>query len=109
MEDVRFADVAVPAGTIDENLVGAVLPALAWAPGARFTLSVLTAKGAVQPRTYAVAAEEPVTVAGTAIPAFKITATGGEQAGAFWIEKAAPHRILKFGPMGQPVEFVRVR
>ena len=109
MEDVGFADVAVPVGTIDENLVAALLPTLAWAPGAQFTLSVLTAKGAVQPRTYAVAAEEPVTVAGAAVPAFKVSATGGEQAGTFWIEKAAPHRILKFGPLGQPIEFVRVR
>lgn len=109
MEDVRFADVAVPAGTLDESVLAAVLPTLAWAPGARFTLNALSAKGVVQPRTYAVAAEEPVTVAGVAVPAFKVSATGGEQAGTFWIEQAAPHRILKFGPLGQPIEFVRVR
>ncbi len=109
MEPVRFADVAVPAGTIDENLASVFLPYLAWGPDARHTLNVLTSKGAVQPRTYAVSGEEPVTIAGAAVPAFKVSVSGGEAPVVIWIEKAAPHRVLKIGPVGQPIEFVRVK
>ena len=109
MEPVRFADVAVPAGTIDENLASVFLPYLAWGPDARHTLNVLTSKGAVQPRTYAVSGEEPVTIAGAAVPAFKVSVSGGEAPAVIWIEKAAPHRVLKIGPVGQPIEFVRVK
>jgi len=109
MEPVRFADVAVPAGTIDENLASVFLPYLAWGPDARHTLNVLTSKGAVQPRTYAVSGEEPVTIAGAAVPAFKVSVSAGEAPVVIWIEKAAPHRVLKISPVGQPIEFVRVK
>jgi len=71
MEPVRFADVAVPVGTIDENLSSVFLPYLAWTPDARHTLNVLTAKGAVQPRTYAVSGVEDVTIAGASVAAFE--------------------------------------
>jgi zinc protease len=109
MEPVRFADVAVPAGTIDENLASVFLPYLAWGPDARHTLNVLTSKGAVQPRTYAVSGEEPVTIAGAAVPAFKVSVSGGEAPAVIWIEQAAPHRVLKIAPVGQPIEFVRIK
>ena len=109
MEPVRFADVAVPAGTIDENLASVVLPYLIWTPDARHTLNVLTSKGAVQPRTYAVTGEESVTIAGAPVVAFKISVSGGEAPAVMWVEKAAPHRLLKIAPVGQPIEFVRVR
>ena len=43
------------------------------------------------------------------MPAFKVSVSGGEAPVVIWIEKAAPHRVLKIGPVGQPIEFVRVR
>ncbi|MBM3885415.1 MAG: insulinase family protein [Gemmatimonadetes bacterium] len=109
MEPVRFADVAVPAGVVDENIASVLLPYLAWAPDARHTINVLTSKGAVQPRTYAVTGEEAVTIAGAPVPAFKVSVSGGEAPVVMWIEKVASHRVLKIGPVGQPIEFVRVR
>jgi len=109
MEPVRFADVAIPVGTIDENLSSVFLPYLAWTPDARHTLNVLTAKGAVQPRTYAVSGVEDVTIAGASVAAFKVSVSGGEAPAVIWIEQAAPHRVLKIAPVGQPIEFVRVR
>jgi hypothetical protein len=80
-----------------------------WTPDARHTLNVLTSKGAVQPRTYAVTGEESVTIAGAPVVAFKISVSGGEAPAVMWVEKAAPHRLLKIAPVGQPIEFVRVR
>lgn len=109
MEPVRFADVTVPAGVVDENVASVFLPYLAWGPDARHTINVLTSKGVVQPRTYAVTGEESVTIAGAPVAAYKLSVSGGEAPVVVWIEKTAPHRVLKIGPVGQPIEFVRVR
>lgn len=45
MEPVRFTDVTVPAGVVDENVASVFLPYLAWGPDARHTINVLTSKG----------------------------------------------------------------
>ncbi len=110
MQPVKYEGVAVPAGTLDDNLVQAMLPYLAWAPGAKISVNVLASgKGTVQVNTYTVTGEETLTVPLGTVETFKVSFTGGEQPGTFWIEKAAPHRVMKFGPAGSPIEFVRVR
>ena len=110
MQPVKYEGVVVPAGAVDDNVVQALLPYLKWAPGASFTVAVFTSgKGVVQQLTYKVSGEETLTLAIGAVETYKVSFSGGDAPGTFWIEKAAAHRVMKFGPAGQPVEFVRVR
>ena len=57
----------------------------------------------------AVVGEESITVPMGTVETYKVSFTGGEAPGTYWIEKAPAHRVMKFGPAGQPVEFARVR
>ena len=101
-------DTAVVAGTIDDNAVEALLPALRWAPGAKWTMNVLGAsEGEVKPWTLAVTGTESVTLGGKAIEAYHAELTGGPATLNFWISTAAPHRLLKITVAGQPLEFLR--
>lgn len=110
MTPVSFANVEVPAGTLDDNLVQGLLPFFKWAPGVKVQVSVLlSGKGMVQVRSFEVAGEETVNVPLGAIETYRVTMSGGDQPGTFWIEKAPAHRVIKFGPASQPVEFVRVK
>jgi zinc protease len=107
---VEFANVDVPAGVIDDNAVQHLLPYFRWAPGARFDFSVFASgKGVLEQRTLTVTAEEAVTVPLGTFPAYRVSYTGGEAPGTYWVEAALPHRVLKFGPSAIPLEFVRVR
>lgn len=110
MQNVRYADVPVPPGTIDDNLLVGLLPFFPWTPEASFTVNVFASgRGVVEQRTFRVAAEEVVTVPAGTFAAFRVDYAGGEAPGTYWVESAAPHRVLKFGPQGVPLEFVRVR
>jgi predicted Zn-dependent peptidase len=103
-------DTDVPAGTIDGNLVTVIVPALTWALGARFTVPVFaTDKGSVVLYTIAVTGEESVKVPLGTFDVYKADVTGGEQPMAFWIEKAAPNRLIKIAFVGAPIEMHRVR
>lgn len=110
MQSVNYRDVAVPPGTVDDNAMQALLPLFPWRADARFTIAVFASgKGKVESREFRVMAEEAVTVPLGTFAAFRVSYTGGEAPGTYWIESAAPHRLLKFGPAGVPLEFVRVR
>lgn len=110
MQPVKYEKVAVPEGTLDDNVVQGLLPYFNWAPGASFTVAVFaTGKGTVEPRTYKVAGEEELTLPIGTVKTWRVTATGGEQPGTYWIEMAMPHRVMKFGPANAPVEFVRAK
>lgn len=110
MQNVRYDDVPIPAGTIDDNLLVALLPFIEWRADASFRLSVFASgKGVVEPRSFRVEGEEVVTVPLGAFAAYRVTYAGGEAPGTYWIESSAPHRVLKFGPSGVPLEFVRER
>lgn len=110
MQPVAYTDVEVPAGTIDDNAIQGLLPFFKWAPGVTVNVSVLASgKGTVRVNSYQVVAEETITVPMGTVETYKVSFTGGEAPGMFWIEKAPAHRVMKFGPVGQPVEFARVR
>jgi zinc protease len=110
MQEVRYADVTIPEGTIDDNLLIALLPFFKWQPGATIDVGVFSSgRGVVERRTLRVEGEESVTVPAGSFAAFRVSYTGGEATGTYWIEAAAPHRLLKFGPAGVPLEIVRVR
>lgn len=110
MTPVKYAAVALPAGTVEDNVLQGLLPYFKWAPGAKIQVSVLqTGKGTVAVYTYEVVGEETITVPMGAVETYKVSLTGGEAPGNYWIERAPAHRVIKFGPVGQPVEFARVR
>ncbi len=110
MQEVRYADVAVPEGTVDDNLLVTLLPFFQWQAGAVIDVGVFSSgRGVVERRNFRVESEDVVTVPVGTFAAFRVSYTGGESPGTYWIEVAAPHRVLKFGPAGVPLEFVRVR
>lgn len=103
-------DAEMPAGAVDDNALTALLPAFNWAPGAKFTLPVFqSGKGAAGSVTLSVAGEETATVPAGAIPAWKVELSGVDQPVVFWVEKAAPHRLVKVAIVGAPFEFRLVR
>ncbi len=110
MQPVNYTDVAVPAGTVDDNLLVSLLPFFKWQDGATIDVAVFASgKGVVERRSFRVEATEVVNIPLGTFSAFRVSYTGGEAPGTYWIESAAPHRLLKFGPAGVPLEFVRAR
>lgn len=110
MQPVNYRDVVVPPGTVDDNLVVALLPFFTWAEGGRVEVAVFASgRGVVERRTFRVEAVEVVNIPLGAFAAYRVSYSGGEAPGTYWIERDAPHRVLKFGPAGVPLEFVRVR
>ncbi len=103
-------DAEIAAGMIDDNMLAPLLPTFAWSSGAKHAVSVFqSGKGAPMTMTLTVSAEESVTVPAGTFAVWKVDATGGEQPVTFWIEKAAPHRVVKIGMVGAPVEFRLVK
>ncbi len=99
-------DTTITAGTIDDNAVTALLPALKWADGAKISLSVFsTGKGLVEPVTLTVGAKENLTVPAGTFEAWRVE-VAQEQPISIWITTAAPHRLIKLALAGAPLEFV---
>lgn len=110
MRSVRYADVTVPEGTIDDNMLVGLLPYFTWSLGATVPVSVFASgRGVVESRTFRVVTEEALTIPLGTFQAYRIAYEGGEAPGTYWVEVTAPHRVLKFGPQGVPLEFVRAR
>lgn len=102
-------DTVVVEGTLDDNAVQAILPALQWKPGAKWTMNVLSAgQGEIKPWTLAVAGTETVTIGGKPVEAYRTELSGAPQTLTFWVSTAAPHVLLKIAIAGVPVEIVRV-
>jgi len=103
-------DAEVPTGVIDDNMITPLLAAFRWAAGAKFTVPVFqSGKGSILPATLAVTGEETVQVPAGSFAAWKVDMTGGEQSLTFWVEKAAPYRLVKIAIVGAPVELRLVR
>ena len=103
-------DTTLSPGTIDDNAIQALVPALRWSPSAKWTFNVLSAgQNTIKAWTLAVTATEPVTVAGQSVPTFRTELTGGASPLILWVTALAPHRLVKIGVSGQPVEFLIVK
>ena len=103
-------DAALPPGTIDDNLLTPVIPALKWAPGAKLAVPVfMSGKGATGAIMLVVTGEESVKVLAGTFDAFKAEVTGGDAPITIWVEKGNSHRLLKLALAGQPIEIQRVR
>ncbi|HEV8150218.1 MAG TPA: insulinase family protein [Gemmatimonadales bacterium] len=102
-------DTALTPGTIDDNAIQALLPALKWSAGAKWTINVLSAgQGEIKPWTLAVTGSETVSGRGVTVAAYRAELNGGEAPLVLWVSTAAPHRLVKIAVAGQPFEFVRV-
>ena len=103
-------DTEMPTGTVDDNILSALLPAFKWAAGAKFTVPVFqSGKGALTPITLTVSGEETADVPAGKIAVWKVNLTGLDAPVTFWVEKAAPNRLVKIGIVGAPIEIRLVK
>ncbi len=101
-------DTTFAAGTLDDNAVQALLPALHWAPGAKWTMSVFSAgQGELKPWTLSVTGTEPVKLGARSVDAYRAELSGGTSPLQLWVSTTAPYQLLKVALVGQPVEFLR--
>ena len=102
-------DTILAEGTIDDNAIVALLPALRWMPGARWTMNVLSAGQAeIKPWTLSVAGTDSVNVGGQPAEAYRSELSGGDTPLVLWVSTGTPHRLLKLVVAGQPLQLLRV-
>ena len=100
-------DTAVAPGTIDDNLITALLPAFAWSPTASFTVPVfLSGKGYTQSLSLTVKGTEKLTVPAGSFDVYRIELSGGQAPVSMYVTTEMPHRLVKIAPQGAPLEFV---
>jgi zinc protease len=103
-------DTAIPPGTVDENAVPLVVPALPLAPGKTFAITFFTpSENAIKVLTFKVSAPEAVTVPAGTFQGFRIDVTGSRVPFTMYVGTDAPRRVLKTEFVGQPfvVELVK--
>jgi len=103
-------DTALPPGTVDENAVPFVVPALPLAPGKTFALTFFTpSENAVKVLTFKVGGPETVTVPAGTFQGFRIDVTGSRVPFTMYVGTDALRRVLKTEFVGQPflVELVK--
>ena len=97
-------DTTLAAGVVDANYISTVLPALALAPGASFTVTAFDpTDGSTRAITVAVEGSEDVTVPAGTFGVYRVSLTGGPQAVTFYVTRDAPRRIIKFEITGAPI------
>lgn len=102
-------DTVTAPGTIDENAVQGLLPALPWAGGASWSFPVFSASQN-ETRMSRLAVEGVETVERPGAPpvdAFRAVWTGAWQPATFWITTATPHRVVRIAIEGAPLDIVR--
>ena len=100
-------DTTVGAGTIDDNLITALVPAMEWSPTASITVPVfLSGKGHEQTLTLAVKGTEKLTVPAGTFDVYRVDLSGGQAPVSLYVTTDAPHRLVKIAPQGAPLEFV---
>ncbi|HET7583465.1 MAG TPA: pitrilysin family protein [Gemmatimonadaceae bacterium] len=103
-------DTDVPPGTMNDDVLRAIIPALPWSAGAKWSFPSLDeSKGTVQQLTISVDTTESVTLPDGAVNAYRASVTGGEQPITLWVSVAAPHELLKVTIAGAPITFVRAK
>jgi hypothetical protein len=97
-------DTTIVAGTIDDNLLSVILPALALEPGKTLTVSVFSGgRGVSEALSLKVGTPESVTVPAGTFEVFKVDVSGGPAPVSMWVTTAAPRRIVKIAPGGPPI------
>ena len=103
-------DTVAATGTIDDNAIQGLLPALPWTASASWSFATFSGgQNEAKVTTLKVVGTETVTLAGGPVEAFKAEWSGGWQPATFWVTTAAPYRLVKIGIANTPVEIVRVK
>lgn len=96
-------DTTVVAGTIDDNALTVLTPALPLEAGKTFNVHMfVSGQGTAVPVTIKVNAPESVTVPAGTFEAYRIDVTGSQPL-TFWVTTAAPRRLVKLAPTGSPL------
>jgi hypothetical protein len=99
-------DTIVPPGTVDDNAVQALLPALPWAKGAGWNFWMYSAgTNSVTEMVLYVLGEEMAMVPAGAFEAYRVRLSGGATDVEFLILKRAPHTVLKIEMSGAPLKY----
>ena len=102
--ETKDIDTALLEGVVDQNVMAVIVPALALAEGASFTLNTFDAsEGTTTPLTVDVAGVEEVTVPAGTFSTFRVEVTGGQQPVTLFVSRETPRRVVKIVPTGQPI------
>jgi len=103
----RAIDIAMPAETVDDNLVAMLVPTLAWSRDARYTITISHLDSIAASYWLTVTGLQRVTVPSGSYDTYKVELIGDapEQVLLF-VTVARPHRLVKVVPVGERVEFV---
>lgn len=103
-------DTTLATGFIDMNLVQPLLPALALADGASFTVSAFDAsENRIKTITLKVTGTQDVTVPAGTFSTFRVEMTGIEQGAVYFVTTDSPRRLVKTEVVGQPIVFELIR
>lgn len=97
-------DTALTPGTIDDNALSVLVPALPLEAGKTFTVTTFAAgQGVEHVLTLKIGPPESITVPAGTFEAFKVDLSGGQAPVTMWVTVAAPRRIVKIAPVGAPL------
>ena len=103
-------DTTVAPGTIDDNALSLLLPALPLAEGKSFNLSVFSSgEGVTKVVTVKVAGKENITVPAGTFSAYRLELSGMQLPVVMHVSTAAPRRLLRVAPTGAPLVFQLVK
>ena len=99
-------DTALAAGTIDDNALALLLPALALEQGKTFNLNVFSSgEGATKVVSVKVTGVEQVVVPAGTFPAFRLELSGMQLPLVMHVSQQAPRRVIRIAPTGAPIVF----
>ncbi|MGH7529932.1 MAG: M16 family metallopeptidase, partial [Gemmatimonadales bacterium] len=103
-------DTTVVPGTIDDNVVSLLLPALPLAEGKTFSLNVFSSgEGVSKVLTIKVAGSENITVPAGTFDAYRLELSGMQLPIVMHVSKTTPRRVLRISPVGAPIVFQLVK
>ena len=103
-------DTTLAPGTIDDNALSLLLPALPLAEGKTFNLNVFSSgEGTTKVVTVKVGGIEQVQVPAGTFPAFKLDVSGMQLPLVMYVSQQAPRRLIRIAPTGAPVVFELVK
>lgn len=103
-------DTTIAAGTVDDNALGLLLPALPLEQGKTFNLNVFsTGEGTTKVVSVKVAAVENVAVPAGNFPAYRLELSGMQLPIVMHVTQQAPRRLVRVAPTGAPLVFELVK
>jgi len=103
-------DTTIAVGTIDDNALVMLLPALPLEQGKTFNLNVFSSgEGATKVVSVKVAAIENVVVPAGTFPAYRLELSGMQLPIVMHVTQQAPRRLVRVAPTGAPLVFELVK